>query len=148
MSIGKNISKARRKLGMSQSELARVIGVSPQSVQLWESEKNEPRRHRAIKIAKALGMSTMELEYGEGETSYTLTPPSAAPLSHSDLVNTTLNKLSEREQLILSCFRKLNNELQEHLILIAESRIEADNASIDEFSLNCSKKNKALKKYG
>ena len=52
--IGKKIALARTALGMNQSELARELGVKPQSVQAWESGKNIPRYPRLVAIAAAL----------------------------------------------------------------------------------------------
>lgn len=50
------IAEARRKAGLNQSELARKLGVTPQSVQAWESGKSTPRPTMMKKISKELGM--------------------------------------------------------------------------------------------
>ena len=36
ISLGKNIKYARKKLGLTQEELAAQIGVTPQAVSKWE----------------------------------------------------------------------------------------------------------------
>ncbi len=64
MSISKNIIKARENAGLNQSELARAIDVSPQSVQQWESGETTPRRNRIEKLASVLGVTVQELEFG------------------------------------------------------------------------------------
>lgn len=46
---------------MTQSELARKIGVSFQSVNMWVSGKRNPSYESVPKIAKALGITTDEV---------------------------------------------------------------------------------------
>ena len=38
MSIGKNIARLRKEMGLTQGELGEKIGVSNQAVSKWESE--------------------------------------------------------------------------------------------------------------
>jgi phage repressor protein C with HTH and peptisase S24 domain len=57
MTTGNRIAAAREAENLNQSELARALGVSPQSVQAWESDKNTPRPKRLKEIAKILGVS-------------------------------------------------------------------------------------------
>lgn len=54
---GKRIAMAREQMGLNQSELARKLGVSPQSVQAWESGKNTPRNSKLLSIGQVLGVS-------------------------------------------------------------------------------------------
>lgn len=56
--IAQVISEAREKLGLNQSELARRLGVTPQSVQAWESGRSTPRVTKYRDIAKALGVQS------------------------------------------------------------------------------------------
>lgn len=55
--IGKRIAIAREAKGLNQSELARALGVRPQSVQAWEASRNIPRPKKLEAIAVALGTS-------------------------------------------------------------------------------------------
>ena len=64
MHIGERIKEAREKFGISQSELARRIGVKPQAVQAWEALKNGPTRKRIQLIARELNISPQWLEFG------------------------------------------------------------------------------------
>lgn len=66
MTTGTRIAAAREAKKLNQSELARMLGVSPQSVQAWESDKNTPRPNRLKEIASALGVTASYL-MGEGE---------------------------------------------------------------------------------
>lgn len=69
MHIGERIKEARDKIGISQSELARRIGVKPQAVQAWEALKNGPTRKRIQLIAKELNISPQWLEFGSEASS-------------------------------------------------------------------------------
>lgn len=60
--IGNRIKNLRVALGLSQSELARRLNVTPQAVQQWENGKNEPRGKRVDELAKEL-LSTKEFLY-------------------------------------------------------------------------------------
>lgn len=57
MSFAERLSESRRVAGLSQSELARRIGVKPQSVQQWEQSGTTPGAHRIKDLALALGVT-------------------------------------------------------------------------------------------
>lgn len=57
------IKQARLAKNMTQAELAELVGVSPQSVQQWETS-TEPRKNRVIKIAEILEVDTNWLLFG------------------------------------------------------------------------------------
>lgn len=60
-SIGKRIAFLRELKGWNQSELAREMKVTPQSVQAWEAGKNVPRQQKMTRLAEVLGVSVGEL---------------------------------------------------------------------------------------
>jgi len=63
--LGKRIAQKREQSGLSQSELARRLGLSPQAVQKWESEVSVPRGRRLDEIASELSTSVGFLVTGE-----------------------------------------------------------------------------------
>ena len=63
MSIGKNIAKYRKSLGITQEELGVKLGVTNQAVSKWESEVSMPDILLLPEIAKALGI-TLDDIYG------------------------------------------------------------------------------------
>lgn len=63
-SIGMRIAQAREKAGLNQSELARGLGLTPQSVQKWESGSTIPRGQRIQDLCKILGVTTSYLMDG------------------------------------------------------------------------------------
>ncbi|MGH8520775.1 MAG: LexA family protein [Gammaproteobacteria bacterium] len=68
MSVGARIKEARLRKGWSQSQLARSVGVKPQSVQQWEADEAAPNRKRIDVVAAVLDARPEELLFGtEGE---------------------------------------------------------------------------------
>lgn len=57
---------ARKRMGISQAELARPIGLSPQTIQQLESGKNKSSR-RLVDIANTLHVRPEWLQRGDGE---------------------------------------------------------------------------------
>lgn len=64
MKIGDRIKEAREKAGLSQSELARKMGIKASSVQEWERNETSPRRHRIKPLAEVLEVTPHWLEFG------------------------------------------------------------------------------------
>lgn len=60
-SISEIISESRRNAGLNQSELARRLGITPQSVQAWESGRATPRPAMLTPLADALGIEAATL---------------------------------------------------------------------------------------
>lgn len=67
----------RKKQGLSQEELANIIGVSRQAVQKWESGAARPDLDNLMALAQYLGISLDEL-VGNGQTSSAVPPSKAA----------------------------------------------------------------------
>ena len=58
VSIGANVKAARKKIGMTQEELASQLGVTAQAVSRWESETGMPDISMVIPLARTLSIST------------------------------------------------------------------------------------------
>jgi len=87
--IASRITAAREKLGLNQSELGRLLGVRPQSVQAWESGKNIPRHKRLVEIAHALGINPSSLIDLSDEEE----PLDAAPEPDDSFITSRITKL-------------------------------------------------------
>ncbi len=61
MSLGNNIKAFRKKMGLTQEELAGILCVTSQAVSRWESETGLPDTAQIVPIAKALNVSTDSL---------------------------------------------------------------------------------------
>lgn len=59
--LGRQIRLARRRKGLSQEELGRIIGLSKQTVCGWERGRNEPCSECIVALCKALEVSSDHL---------------------------------------------------------------------------------------
>jgi transcriptional regulator with XRE-family HTH domain len=92
-SIGDRIVSIREKLGISASEFARRVQVTPTAVWNWEKNGIVPRGHVLPSIAAALGVSEEYLKLGVGAP--TLEPADVKPGS----VRMTVAEAIERAKL-------------------------------------------------
>ena len=69
MSLGNNIKKYRRDLGMTQEELAGILCITSQAVSKWESGAGLPDVTQIVPLAKALNVTTDAL-FGFGSEGY------------------------------------------------------------------------------
>ena len=67
MKVGKKIRELRRKAELTQSELAKKIGVSTGAVGLWEVNKREPDIDILLKMSKIFDV-TIDYILGNDET--------------------------------------------------------------------------------
>lgn len=61
VSVGTKIKTARKRAGMRQSTLTRVLGLSRQAATVWESGRGMPTAANLQRIAKVLGCSVLDL---------------------------------------------------------------------------------------
>ena len=102
--IGRRIRERRRALGLSQSQLARAVGVTFQQVQKYERGANRVSFSRLMDIVAALGCHLSDLAGGLGHepsssvsagTQRLLAEPGAQDLlqAFSDLKNPSLREV-------------------------------------------------------
>jgi len=65
--IGDRIAGAREASGLSQSEMARKLGVKVKTVRGWENDLTEPRANKLQMLSGLLNVSLMWLLNGEGQ---------------------------------------------------------------------------------
>ena len=65
---GNMIKQSREAKKITQAELARTLGVSDKAVSKWETGRSYPDITLIEPLAKALGISTIELLSGESVT--------------------------------------------------------------------------------
>lgn len=69
MSVHRLIREARKKLGMSEEQLGKAVGVSRAAVQHWEREGGTaPNRKKQAAVAQVLGLTVAQLMSGESNT--------------------------------------------------------------------------------
>lgn len=61
MSVGQMIKLCRKEKGLTQSELAELIGVSMQAVSKWETDAGMPDISQIVPLARVLGVSSDKL---------------------------------------------------------------------------------------
>ena len=65
--LGDRIAAGRDATGMTQSQLAKRVGVKLVTLRSWENDTSEPRANRLSMLAGILNVSVMWLLSGEGE---------------------------------------------------------------------------------
>ena len=60
--VAKGLRSLRARLGLSQSQLALLVGVSDQSVYNWEGKKATPRKEQLAAIAALRGLGKREAQ--------------------------------------------------------------------------------------
>jgi transcriptional regulator with XRE-family HTH domain len=65
--FGDRMTGAREASGMTQSDLARRMGVKVKTVRAWENDQSEPRANKLQMLAGMLGVSIMWLLTGQGD---------------------------------------------------------------------------------
>lgn len=61
MNLGDRILTLRKSVGLSQEQLAEVVGVSRQAISKWETNQTAPDLDNLIQLASAFSVSTDEL---------------------------------------------------------------------------------------
>lgn len=65
MNIGERLLKLRKEKGLSQEEIANIIGVSRQTISKWETGESNPDFDKIIPLCDLYNISTDELIRGE-----------------------------------------------------------------------------------
>ena len=58
----KNLKKTREEKGLSQIEVAKLVGVSANTYRNWEYGANEPNEENLIKLVEVLGKEAIDSE--------------------------------------------------------------------------------------
>ena len=58
---GARLAELRKAAGLSQTELARLVGESQQNIAFWEQSEKPPRSDVLLNLAKVLGVSVEKL---------------------------------------------------------------------------------------
>lgn len=97
--FGDNLKKLRTEMGITQTELAKVIGVKPSTVGMYETGDRQPNFEIEEKIADFFNVS---LDYLRGKTE------KKSPDNVKDAVNKILNgeiyHLNQRNQALLMSY--------------------------------------------
>lgn len=61
MNLGNNLFQARKRVGLSQEEVAEKLGVSRQTISKWETDETVPDIYQSKKLARLYNLSLDEL---------------------------------------------------------------------------------------
>ena len=64
--LGDRLALARDRQGLTQSQLARRLGLRVQTIRNWEADRSEPRANKLQMVAGFLNVSMVWLLTGEG----------------------------------------------------------------------------------
>ena len=67
MNIGERILKLRKEKGLSQEDVANIIGVSRQTISKWETGESNPDFDKILPLCDLYNISTDELIRGENK---------------------------------------------------------------------------------
>lgn len=93
MILADRISELRRARGMSQDDLAELMGVSRQSISKWESEQSMPDSYNIVTLSEIFGVTTDYLLKGAESASDKATTAPKPSAKKYNIVATALNVL-------------------------------------------------------
>lgn len=118
MELIERIKLARERADLNQSDLAGLMGITPQAVQNWEYGKTAPKLSRLKKLAQVLEVSEEWLITGQGAI-------------NKKVINSADDQKTEDE--IISILSQLDGQRREDAISLLKSML---------------KQQKILSKYG
>lgn len=98
MSLGKNIKKLRKGMGLSQRALAEKLGVSDKTVCSWEVDRTEPCMGKMQEMAEIFGCTKAEIISGTSEV------PTYDPIM-AEIIVLLGRSTPEQKQAVLSLLR-------------------------------------------
>lgn len=134
MNIAKIIREGREKLDLNQSQLAELVGVSPQAVQQWESGATQPRGKRLNKIAEVLKLPAALMHFGvthsgttpEAEVRATAKAAKSAGAASGDSSKETEKPVSSNDPLIkqvVKAMQYMSKEDAARLVTISKALV-------------------------
>ncbi|HEX2039520.1 MAG TPA: helix-turn-helix transcriptional regulator [Acidimicrobiales bacterium] len=97
--FGELLRRRREARGLEQAELARLLGVTQQTVSKWETGVTVPRPSRVAALARALGLDAGLLHAAAAEDDPTVGERRAA--AHAAPAGIRLERLSQDELIAL-----------------------------------------------
>lgn len=90
---GEHLFKLREEAGLSQREIAALIGEPQQNIAFWEQAEKPPRSDALPKLAKALGVKLEDILNIETEI-----PKKNGPTGRLQVIFEEVSKLPRRQQ--------------------------------------------------
>ncbi|SFU54281.1 helix-turn-helix domain-containing protein [Nitrosospira multiformis] len=142
MDIARIIREGREKLKLNQSELAELVGVSPQAVQQWESGATQPRGKRLNRIAEVLKLPPAMMHFGmplevpaAPDTTVSPQPEKPARGTRATSPRVAEKPVSENDALInqvIEAMRRMSKEDAARLVTISKALVGETSAEVVE----------------
>ncbi|WP_455599606.1 helix-turn-helix transcriptional regulator [Cloacibacillus sp.] len=91
LGIGDNIKKLRKEKGLTQTDLAKKVGVTMQAISHYETNRANPSMENLRRIAATLGCSVSDLADLPADTPTEEQPPAVSLLERIDAAANKLN---------------------------------------------------------
>ena len=117
--LSDSLSQRRKQLGLTQQQLADMVGRSSVSVFKWESGQNEPKGQNLLALANALKCSATWLLFGDEDQ---------APTPVDELPT----ELDSRQKRLLELFDSLPESEKEKQLIELEDKVENFNRLFEE----------------
>ena len=85
MTLGVRISQLRKATGLSQEDLAEMVGVSRQAILKWETDQSMPEIEKVLLLSKTFSISTDELLGNEAPIKAETTSPQLIDIIDSNV---------------------------------------------------------------
>ena len=118
--IGRKIKDTRKRVGMTQTEVAGKMGVSYQTVAQWENGLRNPKPESVKRIADALGVGYLDLIPEDSKWAYLF--DAATSLSALQAENEKLRAELEQKSKLIT---QQATELERRDTLLKEQETEA-----------------------
>lgn len=120
--LGDKIRQHRKLNHMSQEELAEKLGLSRQSISLWENNQTQPSLENIVMISNLLGVSTDELlSTNNGDS---LPQPTESLIAEAHLVDPTIPSVVLTPSADVSC------SIEDDVVEISKGRKKQKNSKV------------------
>ncbi len=109
--FGDRVTAARTALGMTQSQLARRLGIKHETLVKWEDDRSEPRANRLQMLAGILNVSIIWLMSGTGEGGPNYEQDNDEPLMLEEIL-TEMRTIREIQLTLHARLGKLEKQLR------------------------------------
>ena len=124
MNIAKIIREGREKLNLNQSQLAELVGVSPQAVQQWEAGATQPRGKRLNKIAQVLKLPPALTHFGiPSESAATMQEGKASGESSKVTAEKPASNNDPLINQVIEAMRRMSKEDASRLVTISKALV-------------------------
>jgi transcriptional regulator with XRE-family HTH domain len=110
--LGGRLWRAREAIAMSETALAKALGLKKETLRAWESDRSEPRANKLVTLAGLLNVSPTWLLYGVGDAPQSETIASELSILRSQLQR--IRDLREQTDAAIANMEKAIDKIAKH----------------------------------